>query len=295
MPYVRDTLAIQDANIVFGEGCRISPDAWLGAGTQIADHVRIDADVVIGENNVISHGAVIKSGTRIGDRNQIGEYCILGGTPLIARPTQKPGQLQIGHDNVIREFATFQVGTGPSDVTHFGSYNYIMPNVQIGHDSQVGSHITMTNQTALCGHVTVEDKVVLGLGVHIHQHCRIGTLAMVGASAYVSQDIVPFTLVDGRTGNVVSLNKIGLSRHQIPAATISQLKQAFRVIFREGLSREAIYDRLQGVDVPQVQQMLAFLKASRRGYEKARRSSSASKATAAEGLIELTIYRGDAA
>ncbi|WP_158261017.1 MULTISPECIES: acyl-ACP--UDP-N-acetylglucosamine O-acyltransferase [Pirellulaceae] len=258
-------------DVVIGEGCRIAPGVVVGSATKLADGVKLEQGVRLGENNELGVGTVIKSGTQIGSDNQIAEYCIVGGDPLIAKPTASQGRLCIGDRNVIREFATIQVGTGIDGVTCIGNDNFIMPNVQIGHDSRIGNQTTLTNKSSLCGHVTIEDQAVLGLGVTIHQRCRIGRLAMVGATAYVSRDVMPFVLVDGRSGSIVGLNKVGLRRRGISQAVISELKSAYRVFFRQSLLREEIIAHLKKHPCPEVQEMLSFLMTSSRGIEQARK------------------------
>lgn len=275
MPLTHDTMISPLAeiadNVVIGEGCRIAPGVIIGSGTRLADGVKLEQGVRLGENNELGIGTVIKTGTQLGSDNQIAEYCVLGGAPLISGPVASHGRLYLGDRNVIREFATIQVGTGADGVTCIGNNNFIMPNVQIGHDSRIGNQATLTNKTSLCGHVTIEDQAVLGLGVTIHQRCRIGRLAMVGATAYVSRDIAPFVLVDGRSGGLVGLNKIGLRRRGFSQPVISELKSAYRTIFREALLREEIITRLQPHPCPEVQEMLSFLMTSTRGMEQARK------------------------
>lgn len=275
MPFTQEPLispCAQIANdVVIGEGCRIDSGVVVCSGTRLADGVKLEEGVRVGENNKIGVGTVIKAGTQLGSDNQIAEYCVLGGPPLISAPMTWQGRLCLGDRNVIREFATIQVGTGVDGVTCLGNDNFIMPNVQIGHDSRVGNHVTMTNKASLCGHVTIEDQVILGLGATVHQHCRIGRLAMVGATAYVSRDIVPFVLVDGRSGGIVGLNKLGLARRGFSQEVISELKSAYRVIFRKALSREEILACLKDRHSPEVQELLSFLMTSNRGIEQARK------------------------
>lgn len=275
MPLTHDTFISPSAQIandvVIGEGCRIDSDVILGPGTHLADGVKLEPGVRIGENNDIGVGTVIKYGTQLGSDNRVAEYCVLGGPPLVSGPLVSQGRLSIGDRNVIREFATIQVGTGVDGITCIGDENFIMPNVQIGHDSRIGNQATLTNKVSLCGHVTIEDQVVLGLGVTIHQRCRVGRLAMVGATAYVSRDIIPFVLVDGRSGGIVGLNKTGLKRRDFSQLVISELKKAYRVIFREALLREEIINRLKTSLCPEVQEMLAFLTNTNRGIEQARK------------------------
>ncbi len=259
-------------DVSIGARCRIGDGVTIGDGTRLQDDVKIEPGVKIGRNNTISHGNIIKAGTRIGHHNTFGEHGVIGGAPLIADPVAS-GTLEIGDCNEIREFATLQVGSGRDGVTQIGSRNFLMPNVQVGHDSRVGDHNVMSNQTALCGHVDVADRVVFGVGAIVHQHCRIGRLAMIGATAYVSRDVVPFVLIDGRSGGVVGLNRVGLKRNQMDSSTIQRLKQAYRIVFRSGLSRREILGWLERVDCDAVAGMLAFIRESRRGLERERRSA----------------------
>ncbi|MEI7780430.1 MAG: hypothetical protein WCJ18_00720 [Planctomycetota bacterium] len=112
---------------------------------------------------------------------------------------------------------------------------------------------------------------MLGVHVIVNQHCRIGRLAMVGASAYVSQDVAPCVLIDGRTGGAVGLNTVGLLRHGIDAKTIVKLKQAYRRIFRSGISQDRLLAELAASDCRQVGQLRQFIGTSVRGLAKDRR------------------------
>jgi len=259
------------SDVVIGECSRIKGNAQIGDRTILGDHVKIESGAIIGADNVIADGTVIKSGTRVGNGNQFGEYCIVGGLPLVSGGCEA-GNLQIGNENVIREFATIQLGTGKQGITRIGDQNFLMPHAQVGHDSSVGSGVTLTNNSSLCGHVTVEDRAVLGLNVTVHQHCRIGMLAMVGAMAYVSQDIAPFMLVDGRSGGIVGLNRVGLRRNEISADAIRELKLAYRLVFRSQLSKAEYLEHLSESKCAEVQQLVEFIHQSKRGVATARRN-----------------------
>jgi UDP-N-acetylglucosamine acyltransferase len=60
----------------------------------------------------------------------------------------------------------------------------------------------------------------------------------------VTQDIPPFVMVDGLTSLVVGLNRVGLRRNGYSESDILQLKAAYRLIYRSGLSRSEILSRL---------------------------------------------------
>ena len=55
----------------------------------------------------------------------------------------------------------------------------------------------MSNCAGLAGHVTVEDRVVIGGIAGVHQFVKVGRNAMIGGLAKVVQDIPPFVIADG--------------------------------------------------------------------------------------------------
>ena len=59
---------------------------------------------------------------------------------------------------------------------------------------------------------------------------------MVGGQAHIIKDVPPFVTIDGQSSYVVGLNQIGLRRAGHGRQTVLQLKEAYRVIYRSGLS-----------------------------------------------------------
>ncbi len=261
-----------DEDVEIGPFCVVESGSRIGAGCRLHSHVVIKSGVVLGRNNTIHAGAIIHGGTSIGDENAIHERSIIGGLPLVRDCHQESGRLEIGSHNTIRELATIQRAARNHAITVIGDENFIMPSVQIGHDCQVGCGVTMTNYSALAGHVVVEDRATLGIGVQVHQHCRIGTHAMVGASAYVPRDVLPFVTLDGQSGGVVGINLTGLRRNGFAAHEIDQLKRAYRVIYRSGLRWNEILATLNAefFDGPAAR-FREFFTTSSRGYCRERR------------------------
>ena len=68
---------------------------------------------------------------------------------------------------------------------------------------------------------------------------------MVGGQAHMVQDVPPYVTVDGLSSLIVGLNKIGLRRAGFDQAAIQQLKAAYRVIYRSGLSWVDILEQLR--------------------------------------------------
>jgi UDP-N-acetylglucosamine acyltransferase len=213
----------------------ISPQAKLGENVTVGPFCIIEHDVVLGDHCARAGRVVIKSGTTLGAHNTVFEGAVLGGLPQHSRMPQRVGRLVIGSNNTIREHCTIHRALHEGTFTKVGDNNLLMVGTHIAHDCSVGDYIIFANNALLGGFVTVADRAFVSGAVAVHQFCRIGRLAMVGGCARVVQDVPPYVLVDGHTGLIVGLNLVGLRRNGYGAEDISQLKAAYRVIFRRGL------------------------------------------------------------
>ena len=149
-----------------------------------------------------------------------------------------------------------------------GGDNLLMIGVHIAHDCQIGSHIVMANNVALAGHVLVEDYAVMGASAHVHQFCRVGESAMVGAMAGISQDVAPFTIAQGSRARLLSINRINMERRGFPPERITAVERAYRLIFRSGLRPHEAFARVRAelADSRDSEHMVAFLEKSERGF-----------------------------
>jgi len=250
----------------------VSPEAKLGTGVKVGAFASIEGDVTLGDHCVVASGAVVKSGVVADAHNEFCEHSVVGGAPQhIARPTDI-GRLLIGTGNVFREHVTVHRGLKPGSDTIIGDGNYVMAGVHFGHDCVIGSGCIFANGAMLGGHVRVDDKAFVSGAVAVHQFCRIGRLAMVGGHARVTQDIPPYMLVDGQSGCIVGLNVVGLRRSGYSAEEVADLKNAYRVIYRRGLSWQDVLATLEREfhDGPAVQ-LREFLSAGKRGFTQERR------------------------
>ena len=125
----------------------------------------------------------------------------------------------------------------------------------------------MSNVATLAGHVTVEDRAVIGGLAAVHQFCKIGRNAMIGGQAHVNQDVPPFMIVSGQPAYVFGLNSVGIARAGIPQEERSQLKKAFRILYRSGLTlQEAIATMEHELDSCEpVEHLMRFLRTAERG------------------------------
>ncbi len=252
----------------------IHPSALIHPGARLADDVTVGAYSIIGEQVRIGPGTTIADHvsitgrTTIGARNRIHSFSVLGGAPQDKKYHGENTALEVGDDNTIREFCTFNIGT-EDDVgtTRLGNNNWIMAYVHLAHDCQVGNHTTFANHATLAGHVHVGDWAVLGGFVGVHQFVRVGAHSFIGISAVITQDVPPFVMVAGHPAAPHGINSEGLRRRGFGAEEIAAIKQAYRKLYRTGLSLEEARGEIARIaeQAPRVQEMLDFLTHSSRG------------------------------
>jgi len=101
----------------------------------------------------------------------------------------------------------------------------------------------------------------------VQQFVRIGGYAYIGGKSAIVKDIPPFVMAAGDRATLHGLNKVGLKRHGLSANTLSQLKKAYRILFRIGLTvNEAVERVLAEVEnIPEVLALTNFIKSTERG------------------------------
>ncbi|MBU1888071.1 MAG: acyl-ACP--UDP-N-acetylglucosamine O-acyltransferase [Candidatus Omnitrophica bacterium] len=236
-------------NVKVGPYAIIGPNVEIGSSTEIGPHSIIDGYTVIGKNCRIFPGACI------------------GTIPQDLKYKGGESYLRIGNDNIIREFVTINPGTHEGSVTSIGDNNLLMAYSHVAHDCTIGSGCVIANVGTLAGHVTLEDKVVIGGLAAIHQFTRVGKLSIIGGCSKVVQDIPPFSTCDGHPARVYGLNLLGLKRSNVSMESQRALKKAFKIVFYSGLtlknSIENVKDSIDGFD--EVAYLVDFLKTSKRG------------------------------
>lgn len=223
----------------------VDSSAELGVGVTIGPYSVVGEDVRIGDNTQIASNVVLEPRTHIGRNCQVMAGAVLGGQPQDHKFAGERTYLVIGDNNIIREFATIHRASGEDKATVIGSNNMIMAYCHIGHNCTIGNGVTMANMVGISGHAVVEDKVVFGGLVGVHQMVRIGKLAMVGGFSKVVQDVPPFMMADGRPMKVYGLNVIGLRRNGVTPKARDGLKQAYKLLYRSNLN---ISQALEAID-----------------------------------------------
>lgn len=250
----------------------VEQGATLGQRVTIGPFCVVEAGAVIGDDCQLAARAIIKSHTELGAGNRVGEAVVLGGDAQHVAPPDCGGRLVIGAHNTFRENATVHRALREGQETRVGDHNMLMVAAHIGHDAQVGSHVIFANNTMVGGHASVGDRVFMGGGSAIHQFCRLGAYVMVGGFARIVQDVPPYVLIDGESSRVVGLNRIGLKRNGFAAAELNQLKQAYRIMYRNGLRWDEVVEQLRAEFATGPAEILAqFVAESERGLISERR------------------------
>ncbi|MFA7061153.1 MAG: acyl-ACP--UDP-N-acetylglucosamine O-acyltransferase [Pedobacter sp.] len=248
----------------------IDTSAQLSAGVEIGPYAIIGKHVTVGTGTTIGAHAVIGDWTTIGENNQIFHQTSVGAPPQDLKYRGDECWTRIGDNNVIREFATIHRGTvtGHGE-TIVGSNNLMMAYSHVAHDCIIGDGVVMANVATLAGHVTVEDNVILGGLVAVHQFSTIGAFAMIGGGTMVGLDILPYTIATSgkRDAKLRGLNLIGLKRRGFSDEAISNLKKAYKTLFMANLKLPDAITRIKNEisGCPEVDYLLAFIENSKRG------------------------------
>jgi len=245
-----DSSAELDSSVTVGAYSVIGPHVKVNADTKIASHVAINGPTTIGRNN------------------QIFQFSSLGEAPQDKKYKGEPTLLEIGDNNTIREFCTFNRGTvQDKGTTKIGNDNWIMAYVHIAHDCQIGNHTIFANNSSLAGHVDVDDYAILGGFTLIHQFCKIGSHIITAVGSVVFKDIPPYVTAAGYDAKPHGINAEGLKRRGFSSDSILQIKRAYKVLYRKGLTLDEAKLELVNMQLktPEIALLTDFLNASTRG------------------------------
>ncbi len=245
----------------------IDPKAELASDVEVGPYSIIGKGVKIGKGTVVGPHVVIEPDTEIGENNKIYHGASLGGDPQDVSFNDEPTFVRIGNGNIIREYVTIHRATKDGEATTLGNDNFFMAYAHAGHDCKVGNNTIISNGTALAGHVMVEDFAILSAYVGVHQFSRIGTMVMVGALARVNQDVLPYTLVEGNPAKTRGLNAVGLRRRGIDSEARNELKRAYKILCRSGMSIKKALEKIESEikQTKEVAHLVEFVRDSKRG------------------------------
>jgi UDP-N-acetylglucosamine acyltransferase len=247
---------------------RIHPAAFVDKQAELDEDVVVSAFAYIGPKVYIRKGTIIKphtyieENTKIGKNNIIGPYAVIGTPPQHLEYKGEETWVEIGDGNIIREFATIHRGTAKDQgLTRIGNNCMLMSYVHIAHDCFVEDNVIMANGATLGGHVRVGKRVVMGGFSAVHQFCRIGAYAFIGAMSGVDKDVPPFVKVFGIPAKIQGLNLVGLRRAGFTKEDIRKLSQALGIFLDGPSTLKEVIVELKDVfgDDPLIAELITFL------------------------------------
>ena len=249
---------------VVDPGAEVAADATIGPYCVVGAHVRIGAGsvlmshVVVDGHSTLGAGCTVYPFASIGTRTQ--DLKFRGGNPRV----------EIGDQTTIRESVTVNAATKDGDATRVGTKCLLMAYAHVAHDCVVGDEAIIANCGTLAGHVILESQSIIGGLTGVHQFVRVGRRAIVGGCSKVTQDIPPFMMADGHPIRVRGINRVGLERRGVPRDTQRQLKAAYRILYRRGLSTGKAADTMEYelAPIPEIEALLGFIRSSERGITK---------------------------
>ncbi len=254
MSEIHSTAVVHPAAFI-GEGCLIGPYCVIG------EHVRL------GPRCKLHSHVVIDGHTSFGEENDVFPFASIGLKTQDLKWRGGHTRVEIGDRNTFREYVTVNSATADGGATRIGSHNHILAYAHIAHECTLGDHIVMSNVATLAGHIVVEDFAIVGGLAAVHQFCRIGKMSIIGGCSKVVQDVPPFMLADGNPAETRTINKIGMERNGVSEEVQSAMKQAYRILFRDGLSLPNALAKIESElpAAPELAHLVKFVRASERG------------------------------
>ncbi len=247
----------------------VGSQVTMGDGITVGPYSIIDGAVTIGNHVTIGAHCVVEGRTVLGDGCQIFSSAVIGSLPQDKKHRQEDEvYLVIGQNNIFREYVTVNPGTAEGGgKTVIGNGNLFMACAHVAHDCVIGNDCALANYVGLSGHVTIEDRAIIGGLSGVHQFARIGYLSIIGGCSKVNQDVPPYSMVDGNPATLRGLNSIGIKRAEMDMPTSLALRRAFKILFNSGLARSnAIAQVRESVEnYPEIKRLIDFILASKRG------------------------------
>ncbi len=253
----------------------IHPTAIVDPGAQIGENVSVGPYSIIEKNSRIGDGCRLISHVQIGENTIIGKNCtmyqgaVLGSIAQDLKYRGEEAWVEIGDNNIFREYTTVNRGTIANTKTIIGNNCAFLSYSHVGHDCIVGDGMIASNSVHLAGHVIIGNDVGFGGIVAVHQFCRIGDHAYIGAFSKVVKNVVPYAMLGGETNDhrIVGINKVGLERRGFDEVRRRQIKRAYKTLFREGLTVQDALEKLEQTytDDADVMQIVSFVTQSERG------------------------------
>ena len=246
----------------------IDPDAILAPDVQIGAYSIIEGPVQVGSGCVIEAHACLSGPLRMGRDNFVAHGAVLGKSPQHRGYCDEPTGLEIGDGNVFRMDLT-----GYSGETRMAQYTYEATEIRQLTRSRERRRYGATRE--VCTNGTWWRQGTYDMAHNVFR--RDGeTWEVING--------VPDRMPNGQVipnGNVhwVRVRQFWIDIYQEPywervtsTASINALRQAFRILYREGRPISAALDRIEQDfgEISEVAEFLSFIRQSKLGINPAR-------------------------
>ena len=239
----------------------IEDGAVIGAGASIGPFAVIGPEVTLAAGVTVKSHAVVTGWTDLGTGTTVFPFATVGEVPQDLKYAGERTRLSVGARCRIREGATLNTGTmGGGGTTRVGDDCLIMTGAHVGHDAQIGNRVILVNHVAIAGHCQLGDDVIVGGLSGVHQFVRIGRGAIIGAVTMVTNDVIPYGLVQAPRGELDGLNLVGLKRRGVERAEITALRAAYQMLAQgEGTFLDRARRLADETDSAHVRELTAFI------------------------------------
>lgn len=251
----------------------VHPSAELGEDVDIGPFAVVGPKVKVGDRTRLLPHCHIVTRTVLGADCVVCSSAVIGGDPQDLKFRGEDTDLVVGDRSRIGEFVTLNRGTGVGGgVTRVGNDCMIMAYVHVAHDCIIGNGVVITNCTQLAGHIHIEDLAWLSGSCMVHHFVTVGAMSFVAPGSGLGFDVPPYCIVEGFRDNckVRTLNMEGLKRRQVPEDSQSDLRKAFKIMYRQNLTQEEAIAALTESNLaadPYVSNFLEHIKASNAGVQ----------------------------
>lgn len=250
----------------------VAASAKLGPGVKVGAYAIVGEEAELGEGCVLHPHASVGGPAKYGNKNVFHSFCAIGGDPQDYTFRGERTELTVGDGNIFREYVTVSRGTVKGGgVTRIGNENFFLAYSHVGHDDQIGNQTLFVNGATLAGHVAVEDFATIGSFSVVHQFCRVGRYAYVGACTVIVQDVPPFSrVVTERETKSFGPNTIGLERKGFSKERVQTLQRAFRLLNRSKMNTTQALAEIKTThgSSADVQELIRFIESAERGIVK---------------------------
>jgi len=227
----------------------------------------VGPDVTLGADAEIGHHCVLEGRVEIGDRTKVGHGSVLGGRPQDLKYRDgTPSGVRIGADTDIREYVTIHRAARPDGWTEIADGCLLMGMSHVAHDCRIGAGAIIINYAGITGYCEIGERATFGGLSGLVPFTRVGAYAYVGGHSKLNADVPPYVLAEGNPAVAYGINVIGLRRAGMAPADRRLLQDAYRLLYRSGLTPQRAVERIRELPAsPPVTRLLDFIAGARRG------------------------------